>query len=185
MPLMLCMQRHIGLVLTALALSACGPATEARDPSDGWGDLASPKPPSKRVRAPQENGVIVKSKRQMWPYVQAFSTLKPVGSRGPSEHLGGDYERSVRINSQAAAYRRLRGIAMTFPDGAILVQAHHPTGSPQILSYFAMRKEHGRWNFWILDPQLRVAATPQATRCSRCHVQSPQDAVFGPPESGN
>jgi hypothetical protein len=127
--------------------------------------------------------VIDPRRRSRWRLADAVAGLRRVPGRGTSEHDEG-LERSVLVNEAAAPYLELAGPA-PLAEGALIVQRHHPEGSDEVLSLFAMLKlPSGRWEFTVLDPALRVAATPHAA-CGQCHAQAPFDGLFGPPLSAS
>jgi hypothetical protein len=74
------------------------------------------------------------------------------------------------------------------PEGAVLLQDHHPTGVDQVEMTFAMAKlapgtspQTRDYSFAVLDGELREAAGGDLSLCPRCHLEAPHDGLFGPP----
>lgn len=126
-------------------------------------------------------------KRRRWALAAKLDSLDTVGPREPSEHLGGGTERSVRVNALAASYRNQAG-RVPMPQGALIVQLHHPPGDDGLIAGFVMLKgpagsapAQDDWSFVVLDEQLRVEAEGPMPLCASCHGAAPHDRLFGPP----
>ena len=114
--------------------------------------------------------------------------LVTIGTRTPSEHFDGRFERTVLVNDAASAYERLTATTV-IPQGALVVQRHHPAGSDSVAVYYVMEKVAAnpggpgspakeQWKFFIVDEALRVAGRDVAL-CARCHAEAPFDGLFG------
>jgi hypothetical protein len=157
---------------------------------DGWGPqlhmgaepLTPPPPPAPRSRT------IPPDKRKRWARADEIASLTALPGRDGSEHEGGGLERKLLINELARGYRQLAS-RQPLPVGAVIVQQHFRLGSDKRLSLYVMFKQPAGttptthdWGFVVLDAALRVAASGPIDGCVRCHLESPFDAVFGPPQ---
>jgi hypothetical protein len=171
-------------VVLAVVSGAC--ASPAPHPSYDaeWQTTPGTDPSSPEDRHPK---AIPEQQRQRWSRAAELEGLQPVGGRGPSDHLGGMAERSVRINQQAEAYRRLGREPL--PTGALVVQLHYPPASSQLITVFVMEKmprgsipnQHD-WAYLVLDAKLRVESRGPLPLCASCHLTAPHDSLFGPPQ---
>lgn len=171
-------------LLIAAACGCHGPSLEPVG-ADGWGPsgehMSEPVEAEPRTPAPRPRAIPV-AERRRWAQADALESLRAVAGRGPSEHLGGAFERTVVVNDLGAVYERLvPGIVI--PSGALVVQRHHRAGDDAVHSWFVMLKRDEDWAFDVLDASLRVAATPPLTFCARCHADAPHAGLFGPPRS--
>jgi hypothetical protein len=176
-------------VLFAVHAAACAAAPPPPAGDDGW--LSAPRP-VERVPTAAGAGLAARAlvpEAERVPLLDAvgWSALRVVPGRDRSEHLGGRYARTIRLNEVAGDYLALAP-GRKLPAGALVVQLHHAGESDAVVSAFAMLKhregfeEHGGWEYLVLDASLRVAARGGLGACSRCHLESPHDSLFGPPE---
>jgi len=180
----------VALVLF-LALAAFPGGCSAQRPGatdDGWGfDQSWDAVTTSRKPVPHQR-VIPPAARVPWALAADLSGLTPAGGRSPSEHFDGQLERTVLVNDKAARYRTLSS-SEPFPQGALIVQQHHPKGgSDKPHSTFVARKkapgfapEQCDWELQVIDAESRVAATGRLKLCARCHQEAPHDCIFGPP----
>ena len=176
------------LLASTLALSACAAQRGSTvDTGAGWGPsegLSEPAEP-RAGRTPK-----IKEKptaRSPWSHAAQLRTLKRVGGRGPSDHLGGTVERTVWTNDLASSYPIL-GSERRFARGALIAQRHHRPNEQAILNTFVMLKgppgsapAQSDWIYVVLDGSDRVIVQGRLTRCHRCHAEARHDHVFGPP----
>ncbi len=152
-----------------------GPATAAPAPADEH-------PPAAALLLPAD-------KRARWEHADSLAALEEAPGRDRSEHLGGRFERSVHYNQAARGYLALRdrGARPTLAVGALVVQHHYAVGAASPSVTFAMLKvaDAGpaaeRWQFFVLDTELRVTTVAAPAGCGSCHGAWAPDAVFGPP----
>ncbi len=177
------------LVVLGLYVGMCwscaSPPRAKFEGDDGWG--SEPQPGRTLVVNPHTRA-IPPDERRRWKHADQIARLAQVGGRSVSEHIGGGFERTVRINELAAGYRRLPG-PHPMPPGAMIIQLHHSPGSKKVSTAFVMRKleagkatESGDWQYLVLDGQLRVESPPKVPLCARCHLAAPHDSLFGPPQ---
>ncbi len=173
-------------VTLALGCSERPPAAVA---DDGWGpqhkNLGHTLPPP----APRSKAT-PPAKRPRWERAGQLAELQLLGGRGRSEHLDGSFERTVRINPIASQYLHLVGGGAGLAQGALVVQQHHRPGSKAVVATYAMEKraagfsnQSADWEYFVIDEKNRVAARGPMPLCSRCHLEAPQDCLFGPPTS--
>jgi hypothetical protein len=173
-------------------LGACSPsptgALPARLGDDGWNSKPTASAPlaSSASSRPQ---TIPPDRRQPWPHLSSLPTFTTVGERRRSDHLGGQYEATLRRNSLAAGYER-PGAPAELPPGAIVAQLHHRPESDEVVAVFVMEKmprghapARGDWDFTVLDDRWRVEARGELRLCADCHRAATRDGLFGLPGS--
>jgi len=172
----------------ALGTAACAAAPRPLDRDDGWTDLSA-RPAlglGRGADAPTAE-VLPAARRKPWPYAGTASEWQAAPGRDFSDHGGGAYERSVRVDSRARGYLTIAGVR-DIPEGARVLESLHPIGSEKIVAVFAMRKLHkgaspatNDWAFAVLDEGLREAVAGDLSACARCHADAPHGGWFGPP----
>lgn len=180
------LRRNVLLLSGCLGCSAARPS--APPPlDDGW--QSSPSAPTETVARPGVGPrAIPPDQRRPWSHKPLLPSLGQTGGRTASEHLGGGYERTVRVNERAAGYVRAdRG---PMPAGALIVQLHHLPGEDGVEAIFVMEKRQRGyapaerdWSFAVLDPQWRVEAEGPLKLCADCHRGAPRDFLFGLPRA--
>ena len=153
---------------------------------DGWQTTSSPTG-SAHGSAPGRPRPVPPDQRKPWNKLDTLEKLYAAGTRGPSDHLGGAFERTVRINAAARGYLD-RGSRRPLPTGALIVQLHHRPGEEAMETAFVMEKgvsghapERGDWDYSVLDQQWRVERPLDVELCAECHLAAPRDSLFGPP----
>lgn len=183
-------RRRIVLAVAAGALIGTGGCSGPPAPAaplsgdDGWQSATHTMPSSTRPSAARPHA-IPSVKRKPWAKQGLLPELSAAGTRGPSEHLGGAYERSVRVNAAAAGYAE-RGSRTPLPMGALIVQLHHLPGEDTMATAYVMEKrdsghapQRGDWDYLVLDERWRVESRSTGELCASCHLAAPRDSVFG------
>jgi len=187
--------RRLAATATFVTLCGCPAAApppigpHSWDPERGWsatvdrdtaGGAAAQGAGSLGAAASAE--LIAEGKRAPWELRDKLAELTPIAGRGPSEHLGGRFERTVRVNDAAKSYGQLAASG-PIPDGALIVQQHHVPGSDAVYGTFVMLRRGGdepSWELTVVDARGRVAARGALRSCLRCHQEAPHDGLFGP-----
>ena len=171
--------------ITAACSSPPAPPA-AYSPDDGWQSKPAASARSPRPSAHRPQPIPVED-RKPWHRLATLETLAAVGTRGPSEHLAGAYERTVRINELAAPYR-VAGSRVVMPPGALILQLHHPPGEEVMTTAYVMEKrepgfapKQGDWEYLVLDSNWKVEARGPMPTCAACHLAAQRDSLFGPP----
>ena len=177
--------KALGLA-AAFALGACRSALPPIQFDEGW-STGTAERTADGGEANDRGRVIPTASRQPWRYAGVPKDWETLPGREPSDHGGGAFERTVRIDAQARAYTIIGGTS-ELPEGARLLEDILPVGQERPVAVYAMRKlakgsspGTNDWGFAVLDPELRLAATGFVDGCPRCHAQAPHDGWFGPP----
>ena len=181
---MACMALGIALALVA---GSCVPAPLPLDANDGW-DASGPQRHANGEHVQAWTVLpIAEEKRQRWPYAGAASEWTRIPGRERSDHGGGAFDRTVRIDALAQSYATLAATPR-IAEGARVLEDLIPIGGTRAVAIYAMRKlpqgaspQTNDWAFTVLDPELRVAAEGDLGACARCHADAPHAGWFGPP----
>jgi len=184
--------RRAGALAMTAALVACGPPPMPLDPNADWdtdGRAASEPTTDAVLSAAPRPTPIPTARRVRWAHAADAKSFRSVPGDAPSEHGGGGYRRTLRVD-EAAWSHGLRG-HRPFPSGARLLEELRREGDTRVEAVFAMTKlplgsspSTGDWHFEVLDGELRLAVEGDLSACARCHLEAPGDAVFGASVSG-
>lgn len=165
------------LALLATLTAGCTPSADtssssAADPSAWSTEGAAPRPPS--------SAPTVAKAPHRWELADRLSSLRKATPRARSQHLSGEHDAEVLTNDAAAAYPAL-GPQRPLGAGAVLVEALYTAGSSDVALYLAMAKQAqgGEWEYLVVRADGLVEQRGRLALCERCHVEAPEDHVFG------